>query len=198
MAKRPWSSARRISKAQPHPPTLSPHPPNPPSPLVGLRAVPKGKSPQWGDLRREGHESYARMARPRRIHRPQPSPLVGEGRLFVVQTKSRVRGSLRIRNTRGKIAAPSSAPSGHLLPRGEEEAGGWGRILPTPTPSSLPHPAHLSLGGRGRPAGAGEGALPQSLPIVIAGPVPAIHLPAHTEPWTTGASPVPTARPARP
>jgi len=33
-----------------------------PSPLVGLRAVPQAESLQWSDSRREGHESYARMA----------------------------------------------------------------------------------------------------------------------------------------
>ena len=32
--------------------------------VEGLRAVPEGKSIQWIDLRREGHESYARMAAP--------------------------------------------------------------------------------------------------------------------------------------
>ena len=33
-----------------------------PSPLVGLRPEPQAKSLQWSDFRREGHESYARMA----------------------------------------------------------------------------------------------------------------------------------------
>src|SRR5690606_28050957 len=40
----------------------------PRKPPAGLRSVPQGKSLQWRDLRREGHERYARMAdAPRRI-----------------------------------------------------------------------------------------------------------------------------------
>jgi len=42
-------------------------------PRVGLRAVPKAKSLQWSDFRREGHESYARMARAARLERSELS-----------------------------------------------------------------------------------------------------------------------------
>jgi len=42
-------------------------PPDLSLPRVGLRAVPKAKSLQWSDFRREGHESYARMARAARL-----------------------------------------------------------------------------------------------------------------------------------
>jgi hypothetical protein len=53
---------------------------DPPSPLRGLRAVPEGKWRQWRLLRREGRESYARMARDRSrsalntLHIPHLSP----------------------------------------------------------------------------------------------------------------------------
>ena len=41
----------------------------------GLRAAPQGKSLRWRDLRREGHERYARMARTRKKPKLIPTPI---------------------------------------------------------------------------------------------------------------------------
>ena|GEM_PF-4325338 len=85
----------------------------------GLRAVPQGKSPQWGDLRREGHESYARMARSRPCFN-------------ACKAASSAR-SLPSGATRPGGGAPSPA-------RGEGRSGGCGLIVRAPSPPpSLPH-----------------------------------------------------------
>src|SRR5947208_16682746 len=46
-------------------------------PRAGLRAVPEAKSLQWSDFRREGHESYARMARVAQLGRRPRAAGVG-------------------------------------------------------------------------------------------------------------------------
>src|SRR5690606_28523003 len=77
-----------------------------------------------------------------------PSPLVGEGPLFLVQRKSRVRGSCRERGAGGKSAGPHP-PFGHLLPQGEKERRqSWRYRFPRPTAAASPHAPALPAGKR--------------------------------------------------
>jgi len=151
----------------------------------GLRAVPQGKSLQWSDLREEGHESYARMARSRPCFNAQtkapssalraPSPARGEGG----------RGGWGIIVPKNH-PLPSSPIKGEVLPRwlgrppysptviaglvpaihastcaepSRGSPGRWGGILPTTTPRPASETRRAGAPALSRAAGGrfGEG-----------------------------------------
>jgi len=117
----------------------------------GLRAVPQGKSLQWSDLRGEGHESYARMARSRPcFNTPRRPPHPPFGHLLPRGEK----GGAVV----GASSCPTITPSHPPPSRGRCPLGGWGVLMPHPTVIAglVPaiHPsacAELSMDHRDRP-----------------------------------------------
>jgi len=188
----------------------------------GLRAVPQGKSLQWSDLRREGHESCARMARSHPCFNAQtkapssalraPSPARGEGRLRRIwppPAHTHPHRHCRARpgnDDGGKQLSSPHPPAPTLSPcrRGaaflrSAEKQGEGTAAPAHASMPKQRPPHPPLRGTFSHEGRREArwGIATSCPHPSAPSLPGSSrqsiLPlAPNAPWTTGTSPVVT------